>query len=51
MTDPQAAGAAPTQKRRKVPRVIRRSLLWAAWVSASVLLAIELVASAQHLLD
>ncbi len=51
MSDAEAAGAAPTRKRRKVPRVIRRSLLWMAWLSASVLLAIELVASAQQLLD
>lgn len=46
------AGERPRRpKRRKVPRVVRRTLLYAAWVSATVLLAAEIVTSVRNLLS
>ncbi len=63
MTEPQgspplpppapAADEAPRQrrKRRKVPRPVRRTLLFAAWLSATGLLAAEIVTSIRNLLS
>ena len=53
MTGPEAPapeGREGRKKRRKVPRPVRRSLLFAAWLASTVLLGAEIVTSIQNLL-
>ena len=52
MTDaPEKPETPPRRKRWKVPRPVRRALLLAAWISATVLLTAEIVTSVRNLLS